>query len=98
MKLDIDSPAELGLLLRATRKAKGRRLDDVAQQAGVGHVFVRHAEHGKDSVHLGKVFQVLEELGLRLSIDLDAPSVVEYERLSREGGLKPLKPRAREAV
>ncbi len=37
------------------RHQQGLRLDDTAGSAGVGHVFWREVERGKDSVQLGRV-------------------------------------------
>lgn len=58
------------------------------------HVFVRHAEHGKPTVQLGKVLQLLVRLGVPLTADV-APAVFEEFRRLRRQGLRPLKPRAR---
>jgi len=46
------------LLMRATRKQQKVRIDDVAGSAGVGPVFVREVERGKETVQLGRVLQV----------------------------------------
>jgi len=40
MKVQITTVAELGEVIRATRKANNIRLDDVASMAGLGPVFV----------------------------------------------------------
>lgn len=92
MKQRIVTAADLGLLLRATRRAQRLRLDDLAGVCGVGHVFVRHAEHGKESAQLGKVLHLLDELGIRLEVDVSAEVGAELERLKARG-LRPLKPR-----
>jgi hypothetical protein len=68
----ISTPQELGLLLRATRKWQKLRIDDVAGSAGVGPVFVREVERGKPTVQLGKVMQLLAELGVALHVDVPA--------------------------
>lgn len=94
MKRTIDSAQQLGLLVRARRKACGRRLDEVAAQAGLGHVFVRHVEHGKDSVHFGKLLQLLQELGVTLQVEMGEEEAAVFQRLEQKG-LRPLKPRTR---
>lgn len=90
MLVPIPSPQELGLVLRATRKAQGLRLDDLAGSASVGHVFAREAEHGKETLQLGKVLALLAELGIRLQADMPDAAIEELLRL-RQTGLRPLK-------
>ena len=69
MLIPITTVAELGLLVRATRKSQGVRLDDAAGSAGVGTVFAGEVERGKESVQLGLVLKLLEEVGLQLKVD-----------------------------
>jgi transcriptional regulator with XRE-family HTH domain len=92
MQIKIASPQELGLLIRATRKSQKLRLDDVAGSAGVGHVFVREVERGKETVQLGRVMRLLVELGIELKADVpqDVMPVLVALKLR---GVKPLKPR-----
>jgi len=89
MLIPVNTVAELGLLLRAARKAQGARLDDVAGSAGVGHVFAREVEHGKETAQIGRVLKLLAEVGLHLHADLPDEAQAAYERL-RSTGLKPL--------
>jgi y4mF family transcriptional regulator len=92
MNIQITSPQELGLLLRATRKQQNLRMDDLAGSAGVGPVFVREVERGKPTVQLGKVMQLLAELGVVLRADVPADVIPVFEAL-KKSGVKPLKPR-----
>jgi hypothetical protein len=55
-------------------------------------VFAREAEHGKETLQLGKVFALLAELGIRLQADMPDTAVEELSRL-RKTGLRPLKRR-----
>ena len=70
MNIPIQTPAELGLVLRMVRKAQGVRADDLAGSAGVGPVFVLDVENGKTTVQLGKVLQVLQEAGIGVQLEL----------------------------
>lgn len=97
MKHSINTVADLGLLLRAVRKSQGLRLDDLAGSAGVGHVFAREVEHGKETVQMGRVLRLLQELGLQLSVDIPSGALEQFEAL-KATGLKPLKPRAQRTV
>ena len=62
------TPAALGLVVRATRKAAGLRQDELAGAAGVGLRFVVELERGKPTAQIGKALQVLEALGCSLHI------------------------------
>ncbi len=70
----IATPAELGAELRAARRARGLRLEDVALGAGVGTRFVGELERGKPTVRLAETMRVAASLGLRLIVeDPDGP-------------------------
>ncbi|MDZ4255264.1 MAG: transcriptional regulator [Sulfuritalea sp.] len=92
MQVMIQSPKILGLLIRATRKTQRVRMDDLAGSAGVGPVFVREVERGKETVQLGRVLGLLAELGIELRADVPDNVLPAFERL-RQSGVKPLKPR-----
>jgi y4mF family transcriptional regulator len=94
MLISIQSPDQLGLLIRAVRKHQKIRMDDIAGSAGVGPVFVREVERGKATVQLGRVMQILSELGIELRADV--PDDVE-DTLSalKAKGVKPFTPRKR---
>ena len=81
MRIPITSMAELGLLVRATRKQQKLRVDDAAGSAGVSHRFVRDVEKGKPTVQFERVLQVLEELGIRLEADAPDDVAGELHRL-----------------
>lgn len=70
MKFDIESPADLGEIIRASRKAMGMRQDDAAGSIGVSENFLGKIERGSESVHWGKLFQVLKGLGIRVLVDV----------------------------
>ena len=89
MLIKIQTPGELGLLMRATRKQQKVRIDDVAGSAGVGPVFVREVERGKETVQLGRVLQVLHELGIELKADVSDDVMAAFEQL-KATGVKPL--------
>lgn len=92
MHIRIDSPAELGLIVRAARRAQGLRLDDAAAFAGVGPVFAGDVEHGKETVQLGRVLKLLAQLGL--GVIVDAPDAVAGELAAlRARGLRERKKR-----
>lgn len=70
MKFEIDSPATLGTLIRASRKAMGLRQDDAAGSIGVSENFLGKVERGGETVQWGKLFQVMKELGLIVTVEV----------------------------
>ena len=63
------TPAEIGDIVRTTRKAFGLRQDQLAGAAGVGLRFIVELEGGKPTVQLGKTLQVLFALGCSVEIN-----------------------------
>ena len=70
MKIPIDHAAALGKVVRASRKAQKIRQDDAAGSIGVSENFLGKIERGSESVQWGKLFQVLEGLGIRVMVDV----------------------------
>lgn len=68
MRTKAVTPADVGALVRSTRKASGLRQDELAGAAGVGLRFIVDLEAGKPTTQLGKVLQVLDALGCRVEI------------------------------
>ncbi len=73
MKIDITSAEQVGALIRASRKAMHIRQDDAAGIIGVSENFLGKVERGGETVQWGKLFQVLQELGLNVSIEVPEP-------------------------
>ncbi|MBX5197571.1 helix-turn-helix transcriptional regulator [Rhizobium sp. NZLR10] len=71
MSKQIKTPADIGALVRSTRKGQNLRQDELAGVAGVGLRFIVDLEAGKPTAQIGKVLQVLQTLGC--SIDILAP-------------------------
>lgn len=70
MKIPIDSAAAIGKVVRASRKAQKIRQDDAAGSIGVSENFLGKIERGSETVQWGKLFQVLEGLGIRVIADV----------------------------
>ena len=77
MQVPIKSAAALGKVIRASRKAQKIRQDDAAGSMGVSENFLGKVERGSESVQWGKLFQVLEGLGVRVMVDVPE-SVATY--------------------
>lgn len=70
MHIPIDSPEQLGRVVRAVRRAQRIRQDDLAPMVGVSHVTLMNIERGKQSVGIGRVMDVLRELGVQVHLDV----------------------------
>ncbi len=73
--ITIHNAADIGTLARQLRKRQGIRQDDMAAIIEASHVFLRDVELGKGTVQLGKVLRLLDELGVRIHLEVpeDAP-------------------------
>lgn len=81
MQIPIDSAAAIGKIVRATRKTQGLRQDDAAGSIGVSENFLGKIERGSESVHWGKLFQVMQGLGVRVVVDVPDDVGERLERL-----------------
>jgi transcriptional regulator with XRE-family HTH domain len=70
MHIPINTAAAVGQVVKASRKAQNIRQDDAAGSIGVSENFLGKIERGGESVHWGKLFQVLEGLGVRVILDV----------------------------
>ena len=62
----IHSAADLGRLLRESRKRSGMTLQEAALVCGVSTRNLLEIEHGKDTAKIGRVLALLEQFGIRL--------------------------------
>ncbi len=77
MKMPVNTAASIGKVVRASRKAQKIRQDDAAGSIGVSENFLGKIERGSESVQWGKLFQVLQGLGVRVLVDVP-DSVAAY--------------------
>ncbi|MEF9384936.1 helix-turn-helix domain-containing protein [Ralstonia solanacearum species complex bacterium KE056] len=70
MKHLIGNPSEIGAVIRAARKAQKLRQDDAAGSIGVSESFMVKVERGAETVQWGKLFQILDGLGVRITVDI----------------------------
>ena len=64
----ISSPVELGQYLLKERKHLKLTQKEISEFADVGRKFIIELEKGKATAQLGKVFELLDSLGLELHI------------------------------
>jgi transcriptional regulator with XRE-family HTH domain len=70
MQIPLDNASAIGKVVRASRKAQKIRQDDAAGSIGVSENFLGKVERGSESLQWGKLFQVLEGLGIRVLLDV----------------------------
>lgn len=88
MKIPIDNAAEIGKVVRASRKAQKIRQDDAAGSIGVSENFLGKIERGSETVQWGKLFQVLHGLGIHVIVDVPE-NVANYMQNSNSSKGKP---------
>jgi transcriptional regulator with XRE-family HTH domain len=81
MKIDIESPEQVGAVIRASRKAMQIRQDDAAGIIGVSENFLGKVERGGETVQWGKLFQVMQELGLTVTIEVPEPFADDIKKV-----------------
>lgn len=69
---------QLGAIVRAVRKAQSLRQDELGR---ISHSFVGDLEEGKPTAQLGKVLEVLRELGVTVRLEL--PPTMDRARFNR---------------
>lgn len=86
MEIPIDNAAAIGKVVRASRKAQNIRQDDAAGSIGVSENFLGKIERGSGSVQWGKLFQVLEGLGVRVIVDVPDSVGAHLDKQSTDRG------------
>jgi transcriptional regulator with XRE-family HTH domain len=79
MQIPLTSVQSAGVAIRALRKRAGIRIDDFALTAGVSKQFMTDLENGKDTVRMGSVLNLLQRLGIRVSLDLPEEVMATFQ-------------------
>lgn len=69
----IATAKDIGDAVRSARKRMRLKQSQAAQLCGVGVRFLSDLENGKETLHIGKVLQVLNGLGLAASVGPKKP-------------------------
>jgi transcriptional regulator with XRE-family HTH domain len=77
MKISLQQANAIGQIVRSSRKAQKLRQDDAAGSIGVSENFLGKIERGGETVQWGKLFQVLDGLGIHVLLDVPA-HVADY--------------------
>lgn len=62
------TPIQLGAIIRFERKKQGLTQPDLALICGSGVRFIVDVENGKETCQIGKVFHLLNSLGLDIDV------------------------------
>lgn len=81
--IPVDTPEQLGRAAKAVRRAQRLRQDDLAAMVGVSHVTLMNIERGSGGAALGRVMDVLRELGVRIHLDVPLELAPHVEKAVR---------------
>ncbi|MGB5446543.1 transcriptional regulator [Psychromonas sp.] len=68
--MKIENTKQLGQLARIVRQSQSLDQSTAGLLSGNGLTFMSQFENGKETVEIGRVLKLLEQLGIELSIDL----------------------------
>lgn len=71
MHANIDSPADLGRLVRYTRESHKLSQRELAERIGISQRWLSELESGKGKQINDRYFEVLSALGIRLTASVD---------------------------
>ncbi|WP_151669496.1 helix-turn-helix domain-containing protein [Nitrincola schmidtii] len=77
MQSHVSTIKEIGELLREVRKAQQVRQDDLGAMVGCSHKFIVDVEKGKETIQAGLLLKVLDELGIKVILDLPETNHVD---------------------
>lgn len=77
MQFHVSRIKEIGELLREVRKAQQVRQDDLGAMVGCSHKFIVDVEKGKETIQAGLLLKVLDELGVKVILDLPETNHVD---------------------
>jgi len=85
MQITLQNSPEIGSIIRAVRKSQRIRQDDAAGSMGVSESFLGKVEKGSETVQWGKLFEVLDGLGIRVVLDIPDAAADKVSQLVHSG-------------
>lgn len=67
--MKVQSPQDLGILVREERKKQGWTQAELADRVGVKPLWISAFERGKTTAQIGLVFRTIKALGMNISVD-----------------------------
>lgn len=71
--MKIASINEIGKIIRETRISQNMLASELADLSGVSASFLSDLENGKETLQVGKVLHVMDQLGISLSVTTPKP-------------------------
>lgn len=90
--MKIENTKQLGQLAKIVRQSQSLDQSTAGLLSGNGLTFMSQFENGKETVEIGRVLKLLEQLGIELSIDL--PPGIEDKFLEKIEQIKGIDARA----
>ena len=87
--MNLRSPTELGLAIRARRKSLGLDQKTLAERVGVSRQWIVEVHGGKERAEVGLVLRILRALGLDLTIEkpgqvrAQSPALITADDITR---------------
>jgi transcriptional regulator with XRE-family HTH domain len=63
------TPASLGAAVRHYRQQAGLTQAELAEHAGLNRTYLSALEHGRETEQLKRIFRLLRQLGVRMTLD-----------------------------
>ena len=79
--MKIENTRQLGKLIKMVRQSQALDQSTAGLLSGNGLTFMSQLENGKESVEIGRVLKLLDQLGIELSVDL--PPNIEEKVLNK---------------
>jgi len=79
--MKIENLKQLGQLAKIVRQSQSLDQSTAGLLSGNGLTFMSQFENGKETVEIGRVLKLFEQLGIELSIDL--PPAIEHKFLEK---------------
>jgi len=76
MNIKIQNIKQLGVIAKYIRKDQSLDQETTGLLSGNGLTFISQFENGKETVEIGRVFKVLEQLGIDVEVNLP-PNIAE---------------------
>ncbi|MBL0710170.1 MAG: helix-turn-helix transcriptional regulator [Colwellia sp.] len=76
MNIKIKNIKQLGVIAKYIRKDQSLDQETTGLLSGNGLTFISQFENGKETVEIGRVFKVLEQLGIDVEVNLP-PNIAE---------------------
>jgi len=76
MNIKIQNIKQLGVIAKYIRKDQSLDQETTGLLSGNGLTFISQFENGKETVEIGRVFKILEQLGIDVEVNLP-PNIAE---------------------